>query len=67
MIAFDPDPCAVCTRDRDSIQLQDYTGISISWLVSKIQMAGVTYREITVERWWHFSNACVWTAPAQTL
>lgn len=37
-------------RDRDSIQLQQYTGISVSWLVSKIHEAGVPYNETLVER-----------------
>ncbi len=37
-------------RDQDSIQLQDYTGISVSWLVSKIHEAGVPYNETFIER-----------------
>lgn len=37
-------------RDRDSIQLQSYTGISLPWLVSKIHDAGVPYNETFVER-----------------
>ena len=36
-------------RDRDAIQLQDYTGISISWLVSKIHGTGVPYNETVVD------------------
>ena len=37
-------------QDQGSIQLQDYTGISVSWLVSKIHEAGVPYNETFVER-----------------
>ena len=36
--------------DRASIQLQAYTGVSLSWLVSKIHDAGVPYKETTIER-----------------
>ncbi len=35
--------------DRDAIQLQGYTGVSLSWLVSKIHDAGVPYIETTIE------------------
>lgn len=36
-------------RDREPLQLQDYTGISISSLVSKIHEAGVPYNETVVD------------------
>lgn len=36
-------------KDRGSIQLHDYTGISISWLVEKIHQAGIPYKETVVE------------------
>ncbi|SDZ57879.1 hypothetical protein SAMN05444004_12431 [Jannaschia faecimaris] len=37
-------------RDRDPIQLMEYTGYSVSWLVSEIHRAGVPYDETFVSR-----------------
>jgi hypothetical protein len=36
--------------DQNPIQLQSYTGISVSWLVSKIHEAGVPYTKTFVEK-----------------
>lgn len=35
---------------RDPVQLKDYAGFSISWLVSKMREAGVSYSETVIDR-----------------
>ncbi len=37
-------------HEGDPIQLKSYSGISLSWIASRIQDAGVEYRETIIER-----------------
>lgn len=47
---FDETQYWIHFNDRDSVQLHEYTGVSMSWLVSKIHEAGVPFRETLIER-----------------